>query len=216
MRIREFRIADGNSTALVYDCPPPERDQISRELLQEVEQVAFVITNTTIPALVMMGGELCINATLAFASTLESKGILKTSGLKDIINYSNENSLATIEIAPQFKREQNVILLEGIGYVLYNAEEKSDIKKLDLVRRCKKHGLPAFGGILYNQNKITPYVYVDQVGSFVRETACGSGSLAFHIFSGIEKVVQPTGRVISVTGCRKHSISAHVTACTYA
>ena len=76
---------------------------------------------------------------------------------------------------------------------------------------ASKYKLPAFGGIIYNKNKIIPYVYVSEVGSYVRETACGSGSMAFNIFSGVEDVIQTTGQKIFIKkqkGCLE--ISAKV------
>ena len=61
-----------------------------------------------------------------------------------------------------------------------------------------KYGLPAFGAIVYEKNKIIPYVYVKNVNSFVKETACGSGSIAFSLFSEYKNIIQPTGEVISI------------------
>ncbi len=198
MIVKKFIIAGGNSTALVYDCPVVDRDKTAKKLLKEVEQVGFVSTKATLPKLIMMGGELCINATLAFASTLNKNGKLTTSGLKNPIPYSNKNSSTTIKIPFKFKQDENVILLSWIGFILYDTKEKSEIKKSELSDLSKKYKLPAFGGIIYNKDKIIPYVYVSGVNSFVKETACGSGSVAFYIFSGIKNVVQPTEKIISI------------------
>ncbi len=210
MNVKKFLIANGNSTALVYDCPVANRNKISKKQLKEVEQVGFVSTKTTPPKLTMMGGELCINATLAFASTLDETGKLITSGLKNQIHYSNKKDSTTIQIPPIFKKEKNIVLLGGIGFVLYDAKDKSRIKKQELLDLCKKYNLPAFGGIIYSKNKITPYVYVIGVNSFVKETACGSGSLAFSIFSGIKEVVQPSEKIISIKKKEFFEISAKV------
>jgi len=198
MIVKKFLIAGGNSTALVYNCPTADRNKTSKKLLKNVEQVGFVSTKATLPKMTMMGGELCINATLAFASTLDKNGELTTSGLKNPILYSNKNGTTTIQIPFKFKKDENVILLDGIGFILYDTKEKSEIKKSELSDLSKKYKLPAFGGIIYNKNKIIPYVYVAGVNSFVKETACGSGSVAFCIFSGINDVVQPTEKIISI------------------
>jgi len=198
MNVKKFLIAGGNSTALVYDCPVADRDKTSKKLLKEVEQVGFVSTKATPPKLTMMGGELCINATLAFASTLDKNGKLATSGLKNPIPYSNKNGSTTIQIPFKFKKDKNVILLDGMGFILYDTKEKSEIKKSELSDLSKKYNLPAFGGIIYEKNKIIPSVYVAGVNSFVKETACGSGSVAFCIFSGTKDVVQPTEKIISI------------------
>ena len=198
MIVNKFLIAGGNPTALVYDCPIADRDETSKKLLKKVEQVSFVSTKATLPKLTMMGGELCINATLAFASTLDKSGKLTTSGLKNPIFYSNKNITTTIQIPFKFKKDNKIILLDGIGFILYDTKEKSELKKSELSDLSKKYNLPAFGGIIYNKNAIIPYVYVVGVNSFVKETACGSGSVAFSIFSGIEDVVQPTKEIISI------------------
>ena len=209
MQVRKFLIANGNETALVYDCPKKERKKIAVKLLNEVEQVGFVSTKATLPKLEMMGGELCLNATLAFASTLNKSGKLATSGLKNPIPYSN-NKTTSIKIPFKSKQENNVVLLEGIGFILYSKKDKTKITKNELAKLCEKYNLPAFGGIIYKRNKIIPYVYVAGVNSFVKETACGSGSVAFSIFSGKEKVVQPTGKTISIKNNRLVEISALV------
>jgi len=197
MIVKKFLIAGGNSTALVYDCSIADRDKTSKKLLKVVEQVGFVSTKATLPKLAMMGRELCINATLAFASTLDKNGELTTSGLKNPIPYSNNGS-TTIQIPFKFKQDEDVILLDGIGFILYDTKEKSEIKKSELSDLSKKYKLPAFGGIIYKKNKIIPYVYVAGVNSFVKETTCGSGSVAFSIFSGIDSVVQPTEKIINI------------------
>ena len=211
MIVKKFLIADGNSTALVYDCPVADRDKTAKKLLKEVEQVGFISTKATLPKLIMMGGELCINATLAFASTLNKIGKLTTSGLKNPIPYSNKKDLTIIQIPFKFKQDKNIILLKGIGFILYDTKEKSDVTKSELSNLCKKYNLPAFGGIIYNKNKIIPYVYVAGVNSFVKETACGSGSVAFNAFSGIKNVVQPTEKIISIKKTKFFDISAKVT-----
>ncbi len=198
MKIKKFLIANGNSTALVYNHSAVNKDRISRKLLKEVEQVGFVSAEEMYPKLSMMGGELCINATLALASTLNKNGELVTSGLIKPIHYLNNNELTTIQVPLKLEKNGNVILLDGIGFILYDIEEKSKIKKVELLDLAKKYNFPAFGGIVYDKNKIIPYVYVEGVNSFVKETACGSGSIAFSFFSGIRDVVQPTEETISI------------------
>ncbi len=209
--VRKFLIAGGNSTALVYGCPAAYRGGAAKKLLKEVEQVGFVSARAGLPKMTMMGGELCINATLAFASTLDEGGKLAASGLKDLVRYSNKNETATIWVPLGFKKYGNTILLEGIGFILYDVKEKSKIEKQELLSLSKKYRLPAFGGIVYDGNRITPYVYVKKVDSFVKETACGSGSIAFSIFSGIGKVIQPTGEKLRIKSKKRFfEVSAKV------
>ncbi len=124
-----------------------------------------------------MGGELCINAKLAFASTQE-----------------NKKKKTTITVPLEYKKQKNIILFKGIGYIINNKQpNKKGLKKL-----AKKYNLPAFGVINYKKNKIQPYVYVKKVNSFVRETACGSGSIAYSLFSGYKNIIQPTNKIINI------------------
>lgn len=211
MLIKKFLIAKGNSTALVYNCPYKDRDKISKKLLKKVEQVGFVSKEKKSPKLIMMGGELCINATLAFASTLDEKGELFTSGLKNKVKYYNKRGITKIQIPLSFKEYKNIILLDGIGFIIYNINEKYTIKKSELLKLSSKYKLPAFGGIIYDKKKIIPFIYVSKTKSFVKETACGSGSIAFSIFSGFKDVIQPTNKVINVRKYNGFYISAKIT-----
>ena len=126
MIVKKFLIAGGNSTSLVYDCFIVDRNKISKKLLKEVEQVGFVSTKATLPKLTMMGGELCINATLAFASTLNKNGKLTTIGLKNPIPYFNKNGSTSIQIPFKFKQNKNIILLNGID--LFFITQKKNLK----------------------------------------------------------------------------------------
>jgi hypothetical protein len=146
----------------------------------------------------MMGGELCVNATLAFASQLFDSGELITSGVEGKIKYENRNGITKISIPLKYEKLKNVILFEGIGFICIAKNENVRIDKKFLFDFCNKYKLSAFGAIVYEGNRIDPYVYVKEVDSFVRETACGSGSIAFSLFSGYREIIQPTKKVIEV------------------
>ena len=190
-------IAEGNATALVFDCPDSERINTSKNLLKSVEQVGF-IEDTEPPELTMMGGELCINGTIALASTLQKAGQLKTSGLQQVIDYENNGAVTTLNLTIPYKLEGDEVLFNGIGYIVsQDLIEKIPTKK-ELLLKCQSHNLPAYGYIQLKDNKITPYIYVQSVDSLVEETACGSGSIAASIASGISEIIQPTGKSIIV------------------
>ena len=226
MMIRAVLIAGGNATALVRDCPTALRASLAGDLLREVEQVGFVDDQARPPRLEMMGGEFCINATLAFASTLGPEGTLKVSGLDSPVDFANgvHSSRATIPL--RWSMTENIVLLEGIGFILTpkpdgqapnsstgsspgsppdsppdnltgNPTDHARTKR-ELADLCTRFNLPAFGAIHFSGNAITPYVYVPAVNSFVPETACGSGSVAFSLFTGQDQVRQPSGRFITV------------------
>jgi len=205
-----LKIAGGNTTALIYNCPVNERNKISKKYLKVVEQVGFVSYNGEYPGLIMMGEELCINGTIALASQLSKKGKLFTSGIKEPVDYFNENGKTIIKIPTKYKRDENIILFEGIGYKLIENKGGLEINKELVSKLADKYNLPAFGLIVYEKNKITPYIYVKEVDSFVKETACGSGSIAFSIFSRYNKIVQPTGESIYVKIGKDIEVGAEV------
>lgn len=193
VRIKTFLIAGGNSTLLVQNCGENTRKQLISQYLGKVEQIGFVQGNR----LEMMGSELCINSTIAFASQLpEKKGELFTSGIKGAIKYSNSDTQTTIELPIIATVDKNIVLLPGIGFL---CETKDiNITKELLLNFCQLYNLPAFGVAIYKNNQLTPYVYVKETDSLIKETACGSGSIAVSLFTGLQKIRQPTGACISV------------------
>jgi histidine racemase len=157
-----------------------------------------------------MGNELSINGILALASLNINKKLF-SSGIKTNINYINENTLTTITLNLPYKKENNIVLFDGIGYEI--SANNCIPKKTDLAKFSKKFRLPAFGKILSNLSSICPYVYVTKTDSLVAETACGSGSIAYALVKGITHVLQPTGQYIQINylGNSKFQITAQVT-----
>ncbi len=211
MFIQTFLIAGGNSTALVADCPAPQKTSLIDSLLDQVEQVGFVDHACDLPRIRMMGGEFCINATLAFASTLGAAGCLNASGVNHPVRFANCDRESSIRLPLNWCREDNIILLEGIGFALWDGKSRTAVEKDEIKTLCMRYNLPAFGAILFDQDAITPYVYVPGVDSFVAETACGSGSVALHLYTGITRIRQPTGQYISIRHDQEFHISARVT-----
>lgn len=197
IKSRTFLIAGGNRTSLVWNCSKKNRLEISRKFLRAAEQVGFVNCNVNkMPSLTMMGNELCINAILALAYSLSGIGYLNTDGIKNPIQFTNKNGLTRITLPLKYIRFDNLILFEGIGFYCTTNEIKP--KKNDLVVLAKKYNLPAFGYAVYTNNILKPYVLVLDVNSFTLETACGSGSIATTIATGIKKVMQLSGETILV------------------
>lgn len=198
MTIHKFLIAGGNATALVQGCPASRRTSLAANLLREVEQVGFMDVHARPPFMEMMGGELCINATLAFASHVGPAGRILVSGSEHPISFENTSETTRAAIPLQWSMTENLVLLEGIGFVLHPQSAGRVPAKNELAELCATFGLPAFGAIFYSGEAITPYVYVAAMDSYVPETACGSGSVAYSLFSGREQIRQPTGRIITV------------------
>lgn len=175
-----------------------DQKKISKELLEKVEQVGFIRKRKNLPYLEMMGNELCINATLAFASTLNKRGKLFASGVKEPIGYINKNKKTSICFSIAYKKTGNIVVLKGIGFIFIGKKERITISKRKISALSKKYDLPAFGLILCQKNKIYPYIYVKSTNSFVKESACGSGSIALCILKGYKKIIQPTKQPINI------------------
>lgn len=197
MKIRKYLIAGGNSTLIVWDYQKDEMSSIIQQRLGEVEQIGFATKNVVhMPTFKMMGNEFSGNGTLAFASTLGKKGVFQTSGLLAPVKFENNKSLTTITIDMPYTQVNNIILFEGIGYLCSNKNNK--VEKEELEKLAEKYSLPAFGIIINNNGKISPYVYVRKTQSLFNETACGSGSIATSIVTGLTNITQPTNQIIRV------------------
>lgn len=196
MKLKRLLIAGGNSTLLVWDCPPGNKNTIIQKYLSEVEQIGFVEKKNDLPYLNMMGGELCINGTIALASLCGKQGKLFTSGLQSPIFYQNTKGKTSIALTINYKKIDNTILLEGIGYIFLKNKVKNP--KIFLRKLCSQYNLLAFGIIYFQDGKIIPNVYVKPTNSLFEETACGSGSIAFSILTRKINITQPTGKTIVV------------------
>lgn len=194
-QIKKYLIAEGNPTLLVSDILENKNKLIQNFLGKTVEQIGFIKFIDTLPYLQMMGNELCINACLAFAFSLENKqGAFQASGTKQKIKYIKDGNFITLELILSYKFFKNVVLLPGIGYLKTNKlKSKEYLKNL-----CRKYKKSAFGILITKKNQIFPYVYVKKTDSFIKESACGSGSVAFNLLNTVERIIQATGQSIFV------------------
>ncbi len=196
MNVRTFLAAGGNPTALIWDAPTTQRTELTKQYLAQAEQVGFIETQK-IPTLTMMGGELCINGLLSLASTLEEKGVIVTPAISEQIPYENKNNQTTILLKNfTYQINDKIILLSGIGFIIMKPSEV--ISKAELKAHAVKHNLPAFGAIYIQDDTITPHIFVEQTDTLITETACGSGSIATHLITGKNKIIQPTGEAICI------------------
>lgn len=193
---KKILIAGGNSTLLVWNCPVDQRNKIIKIYLEKFEQIGFSGLYKGLPKLQMMGNELSINGTIAYASSLGKFGYLYTSGLNKKVRYFNNERITTIKLAIPYKRINNIVLLSGIGYLCFN--KNMSVGKNYLRMLVDKYKLPAFGAVYYKQNVIKPYVFVKNTDSLVWETACGSGSIAASIITNQTNIIQPTGKEIVI------------------
>lgn len=196
MKLKRLLIAGGNSTLLVWDCPPGNKNTIIQKYLGEVEQIGFVEKKNDLPYLNMMGGELCVNGTIALASQCGKSGMLYTSGLDNPVRFKNQEESTSIELSIDYKVERNVVLLSGIGFIYVKRERKSF--KNFLKKLAQGYNVPAFGAILYKNDQLIPYVYVVGTDSLFKETACGSGSICLSILKDVKIITQSTGEKIII------------------
>lgn len=196
MRTEYFTIAGGNKTCLVWDCPQDRQEALIKEILQNVDQVGFVTNNMT-QRLIMMGDELCVNGILAFASTMHSpRGVIYASGVHGEIQYQHTEKGTRITFDLPYHIKGDMVMFEGIAFQCGTVDIEPTREEFQQL--AKQYKVPAFGIIEYDEKQIYPSIYVAKTHSLMRESACGSGSIAAHLVTGICHVVQPTGETIYV------------------
>lgn len=191
----------GQITAVV--CNSKNRNSVftSRKIMmtnKNIDQVVFIRDKS----IETMGNELCINGSLAAAFLIKSNKT-KISGLEKNIKFSvNQKSITGFfpETIVQ-SITKNIVLLSGIGY--YLTKNNISNEKCFLEKLSKKYGMPAFGIVYYSKSKIKPVVYVSSTDTIISEKACGSGSLAYYLYSGIKNIKQPSGKIISIQASKK-------------
>lgn len=184
----------------------------------------------------MAGGELCINAAIAFAALAEMTG-----SPCNVLKMAKQNiSFGTTGRAPRwlawidFNLDCNantmqmvdtdritVSHLPGISHVLIECTKLPDLAeaKVKAQSRLEEHGLAASAaGVVWwrrfgEELELTPVVAVPQAGTFNLEGACGSASLAVALIQSRKKsrIRQPSGEYLTVEiGPRSARIEAPV------
>ncbi len=195
----KYKLVDtaGQMTAVVLDgVNNDKKSMLSKYLMNQnniIEQVVFLKDKQ----IRTMGNELCINGSLAGAY-LSTKSMLEISGLDEPIKFTKTKKYITANFPTDLvvKTINDTVLLQGIVYLISNDDTK--INKLFLKKLAKQYNVPASGIIKFDKNDITPIVYVVDTNSLIWENACGSGSLAYSVFSGLTKIIQPSGQIIIV------------------
>ena len=196
----------GNTTCLVLDPTEPQDEKaVTRKLLEECEQVAYLEAPTqpgAVAAIRLMGGEFCGNAAMAAAAWLvreelaEGEGkslLLQVSGAADpvrcTVRKTAEGFEGTTEMPPlQEIREEmfsripfTLVRMQGIVHLIHTGAELGNAKAEKLLA-VKAAVLPdeAIGLLQWNPENgfLTPLVWVRGSESMVWENACGSGSAA--------------------------------------
>lgn len=196
----------GNITCLVLEHVDPEDEkELTRRLLQECEQVAY-LEPATLPdsgaTVRLMGGEFCGNAAMAAAAWLmrcclnpgEEKDVpLQVSGTEGIIRCRikalDDGFEGTVQM-PGIREVTDMtyggialkaVRMEGIIHLVYEGAPLEQAVAESLLKAIAAT-LPdeAAGLIRWNREtgEMIPLVYVRGSGSLVWEHGCGSGSAA--------------------------------------
>jgi diaminopimelate epimerase len=217
----------GQKTAVIAPSFPRGQQPLISKLLMTInpviEQVAFLEKFTNSPTryrLQMMGNELSINGSLAGAYLLTKikstkKVNFTISGLNRQVTSTIKDDSVSIDFPASIVKnvKGNVVYLKGITYQIQRGFPKTSLttpKQKSLLSKLATTS-PAAGIIFCQKTQIKPLVYVKATNSFVWENACGSGSLAYYLITGQNKVKQSSKTVITINKNRdKLAISAPV------
>ena len=89
-----------------------------------------------------------------------------------------------------------MVVFEGIAFQC--GTEDLEPTRDEFQQLARQHKVPAFGIIEYDAKQIYPSIYVAKTNSLMRESACGSGSIAANLLYREETIRQPTGEDIKV------------------
>ncbi len=193
----------GNITCLVLD--PAEEAALTRELLGQCEQVAYLMPPMrpeAVAGIRLMGGEFCGNAAMATAALLvrdeiaqgaEKTLLLEVSGAADpvrcVVRKTAEGFEGTVEMPgiPKIGQETfygipfTAVRMEGIVHLVSEGTTFEPEEAEALLRKITGQ-LPdeAAGLLQWDREKqyMVPLVYVRGSGSLTWEHGCGSGSAA--------------------------------------
>ncbi|MDO5040672.1 MAG: hypothetical protein Q4D95_01135 [Peptoniphilus sp.] len=213
----DFFVANpaGNVTGfVVWPVYPGYRPAYAKAIMEQidtdVEQVGFISPSYDGPPLRMdmMGGEFCGNATRAYglysAQFLDEGGEgyieVYVSGVDHPIYVfvNTEKNTAYVELPKAKNMEEiaiegstyKVVELEGITHtIIDDREEDRDFAEKALKVLKEKFHSKAYGVLFYNEkeDKMIPYVIVEGMDEFIRESSCGSGTVAMGYYLNTEE-----------------------------
>lgn len=227
--VKVMRIAGGNETVLQIIKRGEKKDDemhIGTALLRSyptAEQSGLLYIKDR--RLQMAGGEFCANASAATAVILanelgESTIRYTVSGFDgdvaaEVMSLSdNVYRVRTSFIGMKYEVERlmyegvwiDIVDMKGIIHVLidgaFPASNYESVQRT-IVNALKLRSRGAVGVIWYSQQdgkvQINPVVWVRDVDTLYYESACGSGSIAVALCTGLSTILQPTGECIRVS-----------------
>jgi len=199
----------GNITAIVFGKYTKDQKQIINSSIfinnNKIEQIGYIYSENSQKYFEMMGNEFSANGCRAagFCFLKGQKDFVSfySSGLKRPVTVNIKQNLATLIFNSKvsskfFKIRSNVIKIKlfNTNFYLINSLPNNNFFE-SLIDKNKN----STGIIFYQNNKITPYFYVKSINKIIPENSCGSGSLALSLLTNQDKIIQPSGEILSIT-----------------
>jgi len=175
---------------------------------RRIEQVGFITLQGTPIMFRMMGGELSVNGLAAGAFVaMKSKGRkyirMTTNVLPDPIPVAQSGNRLTVTFPSCLVTSVAgpVVTLTGITYRMIPGKPVSPVVSAEQKKLLQDltNGNKAAGLIYYSGSRIWPLLYVAATNTYIWEQSCGSGSIAYAVFSGKNRIRQPSGETVSVS-----------------
>ena len=215
----------GNITALVDNAVAKNQQAaVASEILkndQSIEQVGFISYSTDAKCaftLDMMGDEFCANGARSAAfywmyKNNTSSCTFKMSGLSGFLTATLSGESVSLRIPSTILLQKKTVsegtLVDLSGIRLLVTTDSSFLDRIEEV--LQKYAVPLVPaiGLIYVEKKnsvlsIMPWVRVENTQSLMRESSCGSGSIAACVAEGHETgqkidVLQPSGDALTIT-----------------
>jgi len=174
-----------------------------------IEQVGFLDpydAKTDCARFRMMGEELSVNGLVAGAGLLmkrqkQTSIMLRSSIMNNLITATLNNDFVNLQFPRSIVRSEinNTITFKGLTFLLLPSLPSTSIVSLTQKQLLRKLAAdnPASGLIYYQGSRIAPLLYVRATNSYVWEQSCGSGSIAYALYSGRKRIKQPSGEHVS-------------------
>ncbi len=198
----------------------------------QIEQIGFIekpIDPQAVSRLQMSGGEfsgnaaLCLSEIILAPNTTRCIEVSGTTQLMTARKYSDNYVSSQMPIPRQLKEQYTLeklpmIQMDGITHIIVNSAQMKSEKEqrtlaMQIISRNGFSKFPATGILFITQSSenttMIPYIYFrkGQQYELVKETSCGSGSVAVAITSFrkqnrqsiVERILQPSGCELFVT-----------------
>ncbi|MBP9818185.1 hypothetical protein KBC75_05585 [Candidatus Shapirobacteria bacterium] len=193
----------GNLTAIVPGKYSSNKKQIINQAIfnqnKNVEQIGYVYEKNSQKYFEMMGNEFSANGCRAagyyFVNNTSGSTAFFTSGLNQNVEVKISDNQSTLiftkEIKSKFINNKTVIF----GTTFYLINSLPDNQKITRILKSKAK---IIGIMFYQKNIIYPYFFVPTIGKIIFEQSCGSGSIALALFTGQNKIIQPSGEILII------------------